>query len=631
MREAPTVSTPQRPLAVAFLICLALAGPVAAQRPAPKAAETKSAPAEKKTDALSRIREEGMERSQVMATLSHLTDVIGPRLTGSPGLRRANEWTRDKFTSWGLVNARLEPWGPFGRGWELKRFSAQVVSPQAIPLIAYPKAWSPGLGVQPFEAEVVHVDIKKSEDLEKFRGKLRGKIVLDGSVQELKMNFEPLAKRRTETQLLALANSDGTAAPRTSSTVAQAAAGIATNPLASPEQRAALAFTPRRYQFFSEEGVAVLLQPSRTGEAGNLFTAGATVYPPRSAETAKAESNATPSEKKKKGDATAKKSAPATTTTTNRGISPWKIDAPPIVPQLTLAAEHYNRLVRMTQAGEKLRVAVELQAEYLNADLMAANTVAEIPGSDLAHEIVMLGAHLDSWHSATGATDNAAGCSVVMEAVRILQALELKPRRTIRIALWTGEEQGLLGSKAYVAEHFGVAKNAPTSGASSPPRDESDPSTFTARTTVPEVEKKPEHDRLSAYFNLDNGGGKIRGIYLQNNEAVRPLFRQWLKPFKDLGAETTSLANTSGTDHLSFDNVGLPGFQFIQDEIEYGTRTHHGNMDLYDRIVADDLKQASVIMATFVYQAAMLDEKLPRKPFRTAPAAGTTTAASGTQ
>lgn len=569
--------------------------PVApASAPTAAAAETAAS-----ADPIARIRAEGLERSQVMATLSYLTDVIGPRVTGSSGLRRANEWTREKFAAWGLAHAHLEPWGPFGRGWDLKRFSAQVIAPQAIPLIAYPKVWSPGLGARPLEAEVVHVDIKKAEDFEPYRGKLRGKIVLDGAVQETKIKFEPLAVRRNEASLLALANADAS-----SPTIPRPTAD-APNPLVSPALRSAFAFQPRRYQFYAEEGVAVLLQPSRQGEAGNLFTQGATVYPPRPANAETPPPDAAP----KKG--------PGGRGGQGLTASPWKIDCPPIIPQITVAIEHYNRLVRMTQQGEKLRMAVDLQADYLTADLMAANTLAEIPGSDLSSEIVMLGAHLDSWQSGTGATDNGAGSAVVMEAMRILQALELKPRRTIRAALWTGEEQGLLGSKAYVADHFGAVQSA--TPAAPAERNEADPFAVVRGPAGP-IETKAEHEKLSVYFNLDNGGGKIRGVYLQGNEAARGIFRSWLKPFRDLGAETLSLSSTGGTDHLSFNNVGLPGFQFIQDDLEYWSRTHHGNMDVYDRVIADDLKQASVIMAAFVYQAAMRDEKIPRKPASASPA-----------
>ena len=586
----------------AFLSLLSIGAAQTPPAPAAAAAAPSAPAAPPAPEHIKRIRDEGLNRSEVMATLSHLTDIVGPRLTGSPELRRASEWARDRFTTWGLKNAALEPWGPFGRGWSLRRFSAQIVAPQAIPLIAYPKAWSPTLGARTLEAEVVHVDIKKPEDFERYRGKLRGAIVLDGAAIDVKVGFEPLARRRTEADLLALANHDGVAGTTRATT---------TSPLANPEQRAALALTPQRYQFFTEEGVAVLLQPSRLGESGTLFTAAATVYPPRdpNAKAAKAEPAAEKAAPKKKGSGKSGPPAP-----TVRNVSAWKTDAPPIIPQITVAAEHFNRLARMSAAGEKLRAAIQLQTDYHTADLMAANVVAEIPGTDLADEIVMLGAHLDSWQSGTGATDNAAGSAVVMEAVRILRALDLNPRRTVRAALWTGEEQGLLGSKAYVAAHFGepktaAAPNAPASG-------EPDPFAVTRPAPAGEIVKKPAHEKLSAYFNLDNGGGKIRGIYLQNNETARPIFREWLKPFKDLGAETISLANTGGTDHLPFDQIGLPGFQFIQDTIEYNSRTHHGNMDVYDRVIADDLKQAAVIMAAFVYEAAIRDEKIPRKPVR---------------
>jgi hypothetical protein len=588
---------------------------IAAPSPAAekKSEATATVPTPTAADPIARIRDEGLNRSEVMATLGYLSDRIGPRLTGSPELRRASEWARDRFTVWGLRNAALEPWGPFGRGWSLRRFSAQIVAPQAIPLIAYPKAWSPGIGPGPLEADVVLVDVKKSEDFEAHRGKLRGKIVLDGPAQEIKLKFEPLAGRRTEADLLKLANSDGTA-----STTRPTATP---SPLATPEGRAAAALLPRRYQFYSEEGVAVILQASRLGEAGTLFTAGATVYPPRGAATEKASPAPSPAATKtsaEKTGATAKKKKGAPTAPPIRSVSPWKTDAPPIVPQITVATEHYNRLVRLAAAGENLRASVELQADYHTADLMAANVVAEIPGGDLADEIVMLGAHLDSWHSGTGTTDNAAGSAVAMEAVRILRALELRPRRTIRVALWTGEEQGLLGSKAYAAAHFGTLRTPATTTTN--PAGDPDPFVVARPAANAEIEKQPEHEKLSVYFNLDNGAGKIRGIYLQNNEAARPIFREWLKPFKELEAETISLNATGGTDHLPFDGIGLPGFQFIQDELEYRTRTHHGNMDVLDRVVADDLKQAAVIMAAFVYNAAMRDEKIPRKPLRPAPA-----------
>ena len=317
---------------------------------------------------------------------------------------------------------------------------------------------------------------------------------------------------------------------------------------------------------------------------------------------------------------------------TGRRVSPYDKDAPKITPQVVLSKEHYNRLVRMCEQGEKLKMVVDLSVQFHDDDLMSYNTVAEIPGTDLKDEIVMLGGHMDSWHSGTGATDNGAGVSVAMEAVRILQALNLKPRRTIRIALWSGEEEGLLGSRAFVKDHFGKTPSNNMFGPAPPPATASaesrgngngNGSTATTKDSSDSA-SKPEFDKFSAYFNLDNGTGKIRGVYMQGNEAVRPIFRKWLQPFREMGASTLTISNTGGTDHQSFDGIGLPGFQFIQDEIEYETRTHHSNQDVFDRIQADDMKQASVIMAAFVYNAAMIDQKLPRKP---APNTESTTAA----
>jgi len=542
-------------LAVAGLI--GFVAPVRAQAPAAESEKK----AEQAADPIARIKDEGLNRSQVMATAGTLTDVIGPRLTGSPALKRANEWTRDKMTEWGLENARLEAWGDFGRGWTLKRFSAQVVEPHCIPLIAVPKAWSPSLA-EGFVADVVHFDVKDEADFKKYKGKLKGAIVLNGPAVETPARFEPLARRKTDKQLLDLADAPEPGASR------------ARGPRQTPPQRRRppVDLAARKLRFLVDEGAALWIEPSRNGDGGTLFVQSASVPEP---------------EREAEGDGPAPKR-----------VRPWDRDAR-VVPQLTMAKEHYNRLVRVIAAGEKLRIAVDLAVEYQDEDMKCYNTVAEIPGTDLKDELVMLGGHLDSWHGGTGATDNAAGCAVVMEAARILKALDLKPRRTIRVALWTGEEQGIFGSKGYVDAHF--RKRA--GGYAEPPSEADE-----------KEETKPEYDKLAGYFNLDNGTGKIRGVYLQGNEAVRPIFRRWLQPFKDMGAQTLSIANTGGTDHLSFDAVGLPGFQFIQDEIEYGSRTHHSNMDLFDRLQADDLKQASIIMAAFVYNTAVRDEKLPRKP-----------------
>ncbi len=557
---------PQRfhPVFTLIIITFVTASAALAQQPTPA-----PTPSLDPNDPIARIREEGFKRSQVMQTLSYMTDVIGPRLTGSPNMKRANEWTRDQLTKWGLQNAHLEEWGPFGRGWVLKSFSAEVIEPQSIPLVAFPLAWSPAVNVP--LAEVVYLDAKDEADLARFKGQLRGKIVLFGSARDLEPQFDPRATRLTEKQLLELADADGSGP---SDFAAR---------LASPPLQALLKFRMffiKQLQFLHSEGAALIVSPSR-GDGGAIFAEEALV------------------------PVDLDMSSPlATVRSMFFGKKAFDVNSDSVVPQIVLAVEQYNRLIRIIKAGEKVRMKVSLVSQFSKDAMMAHNTVAEIPGSDKADEIVMIGGHLDSWHAGTGATDNGAGVAAAMEAVRIIQALGLKPRRTIRIALWTGEEQGLLGSEAYVAKHFGQ------------PAGESKDESFLRLIgggSAKKITRGPEYDKLSAYYNLDNGTGKIRGVYLQGNEAVRPIFRQWLQPFRDLGASTLTASNTGGTDHLPFDAIGLPGFQFIQDEIEYETRTHHSNQDVFDRIQADDLKQAATIMAAFVYNTAMRDEKLPRK------------------
>ncbi|HYJ90362.1 MAG TPA: M20/M25/M40 family metallo-hydrolase [Pyrinomonadaceae bacterium] len=520
-------------------------------------------------EVIDKIRDEGMNHSQVMQTLSYLSDVIGQRLTASPSLKRANEWTRDTLAKWGLQNAHLEAWGPFGRGWVLKSFSAQVSEPYDIPLIAYPKAWAPSANL--VNADVVYLNAKTDADLEKYKGQLKGKIVLISDPRELKPDFTGLGRRQSDEDLAKLA-----AAPDPA-TIQRPATPQQPNPEFQARRQAQL-FNAKKLIFAYNEGAAMLVDNSRGGAGGTVFVQQATVA----------------------------QEQPTTPDPNFRRLSPWQKEAESkILPQMTLATEHYNRLVRMIEQGEKLKISVNVDAQYLDDDGMVNNTVAEIPGTDpkLKDQIVMLGGHMDSWHAGTGATDNGAGVAVAMEAVRILQAAGLKPRRTIRIALWTGEEEGLLGSRAYVKQHFGEMKGAQANFFGPP-----DPNA-----PKPELVKGPEYEKLSAYFNLDNGTGKIRGVYMQGNGNVRPYFESWLTPFNDLGAKTLTLSNTGGTDHLSFDAIGLPGFQFIQDEIEYDTLTHHSNQDVFDRIQADDMKESATIMAAFVYQTAMMDEMMPKK------------------
>ena len=537
--------------------------------------------------AIDKIKEEGMKHSQVMDTLSYLTDVPGPRLTGSPNIKAAQEWAKQKLSAWGLQDAHLEAWGPFGRGWSLEGFSANLTKPNYAPLIAYPKAWSPSTnGV--VRGQPVFFEAKTEADLDKYKGKLKGAIVLLTEAREVKPHYEALGHRQTDEELLRLADAEpqgagGPGGPR----------GFRM----TEEQRAAQLLLNKKWLMLQEEGAALVIEPGR-GDGGTMFVQSANLAYPQD----------TPFEKRK---------------------NIRDKDAPMVVPQVIVAVEHYNRIIRMIQRGAAVQLEFNVTSKFYDQDLMSYNVVAEIPGTDLKDEIVMLGAHFDSWHSGTGATDNAAGSAVCMEALRILQTLGLKPRRTIRIGLWSGEEQGLLGSRAYVAEHFGKrlgpeprfgGGGPPPAGAQPPPEQQA----------PPQFELKPAHEKVAGYFNLDNGTGKIRGIYMQGNEEVRSIFRAWFAPFKDMvgttkdnAYATLSIANTGGTDHLSYDGVGLPGFQFIQDQIEYETRTHHSNMDVYDRIQEDDMKQAATIMAAFVYNTAMRDKKLPRKPLPGQPVART--------
>ncbi len=488
--------------------------------------------AQEKVDvaAIDKIKAEGLQRSQVMETASWLTDVFGARLTGSPNIKAAGEWAAKKLTEWGMVNAKLDPWGYFGRGWTNDRLSLHVIAPTPWPVIAYAGAWTPGTNGT-VTGEVVRVDADSSPDLTKYRGKLRNAFVMLVPKRDLNPRFAPDAERYTEAGL------DSLEAPPAARAGGAGRGGRGGGP-----------FTQVRAEFLAAEGVAAIIQPGSGNSAtGTVFTGGAGSRDPKN---------------------------PTRTLT------------------LILAPEHYNRIARVIEKGTSVRMEANVKNTFYDQDLNAFNIVGEIPGTDprLKDELVMLGAHFDSWHAGTGATDNAAGSAVMMEALRILKATGLPMKRTVRIGLWTGEENGLLGSRAYVRNTFG--NPADTTG------------------TAP---VKPAHEKFSGYFNVDNGTGKIRGVYLQGNAAVGPIFTDWMKPFNSMGTGTVTIRNTGGTDHGSFDAAGLPGWQFIQDEVEYGSRTHHSNMDVFDRLVADDMKHNATVVAAFVYLAANRDEKLPRK------------------
>jgi len=498
-------------------------------------------------EAMSRIRYEGFRDSKVMEFATGLMDSIGERLTGSPNMKRANEWTRDQLTAMGLSNAHLESWGPFGRGWANQYINARMTSPDIVPLIVYAKAWTPGTnGV--VQGKCVRATIDDKKDFDKYKGKLAGMIVILGTDAEVKPITEAPYKRLSDDDLTKTAEYQ--------------------IPGERPPFRFAdflkrQQFVKELNQFFADEKVLAVIDHSRgTAGGGTVFVQSGGSY------------------------------KPGETTT---------------IPQLTMASEHWSRIARLLQQKKDVTLELNVTNTFYDDDPMQYDTIAEIPGTDKdkKDEVVMLGAHLDSWHAGTGATDNGAGTIVMMEAVRILKALDIKLRRTIRIGLWSGEEEGLLGSQGYVEKHFGSRPRMDEPGMKDMPT--------LLRREAGEVTVKPEQAKVSAYFNVDNGSGKIRGIYLQENAAVEPIFEAWMKPFKDLGMNTITMRNTGGTDHQSFDAVGIPGFQFIQDPIEYETRTHHSNMDVYDRLQPDDLKQISVIVAGFVYDAAMRDQMLPRK------------------
>ena len=491
---------------------------------------------------IQRIRDEGFNRSKVMDISSWLTDVYGSRLTGSPNLKKAADWTVDQMKSWGITNPRLESWGPFGRGWSNERFHAQVTEPTPYPIIAYPGAWSESTqGAQ--VGGVLYVKIDSEPDLAKYRGKLRGNWIMRAPPPDsLPAHFRPDATRQTDSSLAVMAARQPTAPGGGRGGRGGAGGGGR----GGRGGGAGANFPAALAQFWLDEGALGFLTTGPRNDDGTVFASA----------------------------------------TGNR-----QANAPRTLPTTVLAAEHYGRIYRTITKGIPVKLEINSQNRFYSDDLNAFNVLGEIPGTDprLKDEVVMLGAHFDSWHTGTGATDNAAGSAVMLEAMRILKTLNLPLKRTVRIALWTGEEQGLLGSRAYVRKQFGYTDSLGQH--------------FT-----------PDHAKISAYYNVDNGTGAIRGVYQQENAAVGPIFKQWLEPFKDLGATTVTISNTGGTDHQSFDGVNIPGFQFIQDGIDYNTRTHHSNMDLYERLQRRDMMQNAVIVAAFVYNTANRDEKLPRKP-----------------
>lgn len=537
---------------------------------------------ESSTDSVvvTKIRNFEMNHSQAMDILSYLSDVYGPRLTFSPEFNEAADWASKTLKEWGLKNVHFDYWTPMGKGWSLKSFYAEIISPRVIPLIAFPNAWSPGFD-KPVTGEVVYMNINNLKDLQKYKGKLKGKFVMISHPADLDPHFNADAIRTSDSRLLNLSNAFPqpervqVSMPEVNVDNPDSLFAVIKRIRPSIDSAGIMrillrrVIIPKTLEFCKNENALAVLTIS-PGDDGTIFVQEASVPQVRL-----------------------------------QGYLPelhaYDPDAPDIVPQVVVSSEQYNRMFRMLKKGENLTLKMELNVAW-TPPVKGFNIIGELPGIDLKEQVVMIGGHFDSWHSGTGATDNGTGSTVCMEAMRILNELGLQTRRTIRIGLWGGEEQGLIGSQKYVTET--LAGN-----------DMNNEMTLYMEGKETGLKKTSAYDNFSVYFNDDNGAGRFRGIYLQGNEAARPVLREWLHAFGDPDAQTITISKTGGTDHLSFSAVGLPGFQFIQDPLDYATRTHHSNMDVYERVPEEDLKQAASMMAFFAYKAAVMDEMFPGRSY----------------
>ncbi len=552
-------------------------------------------------DAINKIKQQGLDptNSKVMETMSYLTDVYGPRLTGSPNVQKAGDWAVAKMKEWGLVNVSLEPWTAcppdvaatlasgqragapagaagggggrgggnpascgFPRGWANEKFYLEAVAPQQFPIPGTPTGWTPGTNGLVRGDVVLVTETTQDELQQKYAGgKLKGKWVLGADAPDVAAYWSPLSARYTKEQLENMSSPEH---PQELGVNPPGGRGGRGAPAAPAGGRGAAggAAPFNRNAWFKSEGVLGVLSTAPRGH-GIYTIGGSSATDPQTGLTA-----------------------------------------------IVIPAEQYGRIARILEKNMPVTIEADIKNTYYPNPPMF-NVVGEIPGTDKADEVVMLGAHFDSWHASTGATDNGAGSGAMMEAMRILKQSGVKLRRTVRIGLWTGEEQGLLGSRDYVTRHFGTAApgGGRAAGAAAPAGPPAGPTLL------------PAAAKFAGYFNIDNGTGAIRGVYLQGNDAVAPIFRDWMEPFHTIGMTTLTIANTGGTDHQSFDAIGLPGFQFIQDAIEYDTMTHHTNLDSYERLQPEDMRRNATIAAAFAYLAANRDERLPHKP-ATLPAAG---------
>jgi carboxypeptidase Q len=487
-------------------------------------------------DMAARIREEGLQRSQVMDIVGYMTDVLGGRLTLSENMKRAQRWAEEKMRQVGLENVVVEPYMDYGAAWDNEYFSLHMLRPEYQPMVGFPLAYTSGTKGKIVAPAVIASDILTKKDLDAYRGKLKGAVVL--STPPLTLDMAALTQGVSRLTADDLRQIEEAVVPRPQRA-----------PVTPPPPNPDLVKPEERMDFFKAEGVVAVLQCTggRMGSVVGFSRPGANQ------------------------DHWSREKTLAT------------------LPIIAVTPEHYNRMYRILRRNLPVEVEIEVRNRVGDRVEKASNVLGEIPGTDLADEVVMLGAHFDSWHEAAGASDTAAGCAVALEAARILKTIGVKPRRTIRVAFWSGEEQGLNGSREYVNAHFGNPRIG----------------------TAP---VKPAYEKFSVYFNQDYGAGQFRGIYLQGNERVRRLFAAWMEPFRDFGFTALSIQSVGSTDHVSFDAAGLPGFQFLQDRI--GGTYGHTNLDFYDTLRPEDLMKNAVIEAFFAYQAAMADERIPRKPLK---------------
>ena len=480
------------------------------------------------TAAFRQIREAEMNSSQVAQIAHYITDVSGSRLTNSPGFKRAGNWAIETMKHWGMQNAGFEAWGEYGRGWDMEEFHISMKAPYSGYILGYAEPWSSNTNGE-IHANVYlinYANLLDSAFLEKHVADFSGKIILVNSLTSKRDDdAKPFSTRFTDSELVKIQDVD----------------------------------------MISRGQIEGYLKYKQLVERGKLFL------------------------KSSGGSATVFINGGGRDgTVTVQNMSGYKTNSAVRLPEAVISSEDGSKIKRLLSSGHDVELSLNIQGKFYSDDTKGYNVVAEIPGTDpkLKDQVVMLGGHLDSWNAATGATDNGAGCIVMLEAVRLLDSLHLKPKRTIRIALWSGEEQGIMGSYNYVRNHYGDAETG---------------------------DIKKEQGKISGYFNLDNGSGKIRGIFAQNDTAIVPIFEQWLASLQGLGANTVTIHNTGSTDHLSFDWIGIPAFQFIQDPLDYETKTHHSNMDVYDYLKIEDLKQAAIVVASFVYQTSIRPDLLPRK------------------